>query len=73
MNDGRKGPGLNSGAVIKTAAVCPNCSHTSLRHGPDGCTGLTDLGGPECHCRQLPGKRERQKAFVNNAVETAGA
>jgi hypothetical protein len=73
MNDGRKGPGLNSGWTIKTAAVCPNCSHTSRRHGPDGCAGLTELGGPECHCRQMPGKRERQKAFVNNAVDTAEA
>lgn len=73
MKDGRKAPAINTGVTAKTAAVCPHCSHTSRRHGPDGCTGLADLGGPECHCRQLPGKRERQKAFVNNAVEQVEA
>jgi hypothetical protein len=69
MNDGRHpephrpyGNGGVDGA--RGVSVCVWCNHTVKRHGPDGCEGLAEYGGPECGCRRAKTGREAARMLA---------
>lgn len=70
MNDGRPRERQKLDGT-RGASVCVWCNHTTKRHGPDGCEGLTEYGGPACTCRRAKTGREAAGMLQHVPTRTA--